>query len=70
MLEGDRIRATLFGSRTADFKVEALTPRGPVLINPTTTLVIGKAGAPETCGRRCPTRTSAASSPSSSASGR
>ena len=45
--EGDRIRATLFGSRTADFKVEALTPRGPVLINPTTTLVIGKAGAPE-----------------------
>ncbi|MDP3182074.1 MAG: CDC48 family AAA ATPase [Desulfobaccales bacterium] len=48
VLEGDRIRATLFGSRTADFKVEALTPRGPVLINPTTTLVIGKAGAPET----------------------
>ena len=48
VLEGDRIRATLFGSRTADFKVGALTPRGPVLINPTTTLVIGKAGAPET----------------------
>ncbi len=48
VLEGDRIRATLFGSRTADFKVEALTPKGPVLINPTTTLVIGKAGAPET----------------------
>jgi transitional endoplasmic reticulum ATPase len=44
--EGDRIRATLFGSRTADFKVEALTPPGPVLINPTTTLVITKAGAP------------------------
>jgi transitional endoplasmic reticulum ATPase len=48
VLEGDRIRATLFGSRTADFKVGALTPRGPVLINPTTTLVIGQAGAPET----------------------
>lgn len=48
VLSGDRIRATLFGSRTADFKVESLTPRGPVLINPTTTLVIGKAGAPET----------------------
>lgn len=48
VVEGDRIRATLFGSRTADFKVGALTPRGPVLINPTTTLVIGKAGAPET----------------------
>ncbi|MFA4902383.1 MAG: CDC48 family AAA ATPase [Desulfobaccales bacterium] len=46
VMEGDRIRATLFGSRTADFKVEALTPRGPVLINPTTSLVIGKAGAP------------------------
>jgi transitional endoplasmic reticulum ATPase len=48
VLEGDRIRATLFGSRTADFKVGALTPRGPVLINPTTSLVIGKPGAPET----------------------
>jgi transitional endoplasmic reticulum ATPase len=47
VLEGDRIRATLFGSRTADFQVEALTPKGPVLINPTTTLVIGKPGAPE-----------------------
>jgi transitional endoplasmic reticulum ATPase len=45
--EGDRIRATLFGSRTADFKVVGLTPKGPVLINPTTILVIGKAGAPE-----------------------
>jgi transitional endoplasmic reticulum ATPase len=44
---GDRIRATLFGSRSADFKVEALTPRGPVLINPTTTLVIGKTGVQE-----------------------
>jgi len=45
VVEGDRIRATLFGSRTADFKVENLTPKGPVLINPTTILVIGKAGA-------------------------
>ena len=45
VVEGDRIRATLFGSRTADFKVESLTPKGPVLINPTTLLVIGKAGA-------------------------
>jgi len=48
VIEGDRIRATLFGSRTADFKVESLAPKGPVLINPTTSLVIGKAGAPET----------------------
>lgn len=42
MLEGDRIRATLFGSRSANFKVESTTPKGPVLINPTTQLVIGK----------------------------
>ena len=33
---GNRIRATLFGSRWADFQVESTTPKGPVLINPTT----------------------------------
>jgi transitional endoplasmic reticulum ATPase len=38
---GNRIRATLFGSRWADFRVESTTPKGPVLINPTTQLVIG-----------------------------
>jgi len=43
VVEGDRIRATLFGSRSADFKVENTTPKGPVLINPTTRLVIGQA---------------------------
>jgi transitional endoplasmic reticulum ATPase len=43
VLEGDRIRATLFGSRSANFKVESTIPKGPVLINPTTHLVIGKA---------------------------
>ncbi len=42
VLEGNRIRATLFGSRWADFKVESTTPKGPVLIHPTTQLVIGK----------------------------
>lgn len=42
VVEGDRIRATLFGSRFAEFKVEGVTPKGPALINPTTTLVIGK----------------------------
>jgi transitional endoplasmic reticulum ATPase len=42
VLAGDRIRATLFGSRSANFKVESTTPKGPVLINPTTQLVIGK----------------------------
>ncbi|MEI6782868.1 MAG: AAA family ATPase, partial [Verrucomicrobiota bacterium] len=44
---GDRIRAVLFGSRSADFKVENTTPRGPVLINPTTELVVGKAEVKE-----------------------
>ena len=42
VLERDRIRAVLFGSRWADFKVESTVPKGPVLINPTTQLVIGK----------------------------
>ncbi len=41
--EGDRVRATLFGSRWADFRVESVTPKGPVLIHPTSELVIGKA---------------------------
>ena len=48
VLEGDRIRATLFGSRSADFTVETTTPKGPVLVNPTTRLVIAKGGAEET----------------------
>lgn len=42
ILIGDRIRATLFSSRSADFKVESTTPKGPVIINPTTQLIIGK----------------------------
>jgi transitional endoplasmic reticulum ATPase len=46
VMEGDRIRATLFGARTADFKVDGITPKGPVLINPTTVLVISKAVVP------------------------
>lgn len=43
VVQGDRIRATLFGSRSADFKVESTIPKGPVIINPTTQLTIGKA---------------------------
>jgi len=39
---GDAIRATLFGSRTANFKIESTVPPGPVMINPTTQLIIGK----------------------------
>jgi len=42
VVEGDRIRANLFGSRSANFKVERTVPKGPVLINPTTLLTVGK----------------------------
>lgn len=42
IVEGDHIRANLFGSRSANFKVERTIPRGPVLINPTTQLTVGK----------------------------
>jgi transitional endoplasmic reticulum ATPase len=42
LVAGDRIRAVLFGSRWADFKVESTSPQGPVMINPTTTLVVGQ----------------------------
>lgn len=47
VMEGTKIQAALFGSRSAFFKVESVTPRGPVLINPTTTLVIGKSQGEE-----------------------
>lgn len=42
VVAGDQIRATLFGSRWTNFKVSETVPKGPVLINPTTRLVIGK----------------------------
>ncbi len=42
VMVGDTIRATLFGSRFADFKVESTNPKLAVLINPATELVIGK----------------------------
>ncbi len=44
VVEGDRVRATLFGSRWLDFRVQSTSPKGPVLINPRTRLTIG--GAP------------------------
>jgi len=47
---GDKVRATLFGSRSADFNVESTKPDGPVLINHATRLVIGKTQA-EDAGR-------------------
>jgi transitional endoplasmic reticulum ATPase len=43
VVEGDRVRATLFGSRWVDFKVQSTSPRGPVLIGPNTQLTIGEA---------------------------
>ncbi|MBI1874668.1 MAG: AAA family ATPase, partial [Acidobacteria bacterium] len=48
VLAGGRVRATLFGSRWADFKVESTVPDGPVVVNPTTQLVIGTASREET----------------------
>lgn len=43
VVAGDSIRASLFGSRSADFKVAGTVPREPVIIVPTTELVIGSA---------------------------
>lgn len=44
VVEGDRIRALLFGSRSADFRIDRTVPSGPVLIHPGTTLQVGKGG--------------------------
>ena len=44
VVEGDLVKATLFGSRSADFTVESVSPKEPVLINPATQLVVGKTG--------------------------
>jgi transitional endoplasmic reticulum ATPase len=40
VITGDRVVATLFGNRSADFKVTSTTPGGPVVINPTTELEV------------------------------
>ena len=40
VIEGDRIRAALFGSHSAGFRVTRTVPAGPVLIHSTTRLVI------------------------------
>jgi transitional endoplasmic reticulum ATPase len=39
---GDRVRVTLFSSRSADFQIDSTNPEGPVLIDPTTQLMIGE----------------------------
>ncbi len=43
VLEGDRIRGTLFGSRSLDFLVRETVPKGAVLIAPQTILTVGTA---------------------------
>lgn len=43
VIEGDRIRGTLFGSRSIDFLVKETEPKGAVVIAPTTLLTIGPA---------------------------
>lgn len=40
LVEGDKVRARLFGSRTQDFEVASVKPSGPVLIHPSTTVAI------------------------------
>lgn len=50
VVAGDRIRATLFGTRSADFRVENTAPAGPVTINPTTVLEVGKSQKSEGAG--------------------
>jgi transitional endoplasmic reticulum ATPase len=45
VVEGDRIRATLFGSRYLDFMVRTTAPKGPVLIAASTVLTVGPAKA-------------------------
>jgi transitional endoplasmic reticulum ATPase len=48
--KGDLLRAHLFGSRSAEFKVESTVPEGAVLINPITVLVIGNSGDAKNTG--------------------
>ncbi|MCX5718975.1 MAG: AAA family ATPase, partial [Nitrospirae bacterium] len=49
---GDRVRASLFGSRACDFKVINTIPDGIVLIEPTTLIRIEAKGAQEIKGTR------------------
>ena len=51
VIVGDHVRAMLFGSRSANFKVESTTPKGPVVIKPTTLLVVGRPQAGEDSSR-------------------
>jgi transitional endoplasmic reticulum ATPase len=46
----DRIRATLFGTRAADFRIASTTPVGPVTIHPTTILEVSRSQKSEAAG--------------------
>src|SRR3990170_8955431 len=56
MVAGDRVRATLFGNRYADFQVKNTVPQGPVVIASDTLLKIGSARK----GEAAPTTTAPA----------
>ncbi|MBC8244805.1 MAG: CDC48 family AAA ATPase [Verrucomicrobia bacterium] len=49
--KGDRVRATLFGSRWLDFTVVATRPKGLVMVQPDTQLVIEEGDAKTATGR-------------------
>jgi transitional endoplasmic reticulum ATPase len=44
LVEGDRVRATLMGTRSQDFTVLQTWPKGPVVIQPTTTIEVSRRG--------------------------
>ncbi|MBC8231858.1 CDC48 family AAA ATPase [bacterium] len=46
VIAGDRVRATLFGSRMQDFKIESTTPDGAVIISSRTLIRIKEEGVP------------------------
>jgi transitional endoplasmic reticulum ATPase len=43
VMSGDRVRAQLFGNRSAEFLVVSTAPAGPIVINPTTELEVVRA---------------------------
>ena len=47
MVDGDRVRATLFGTRSQDFLVVETNPRGVVLVHPSTAIKIREEKAAE-----------------------
>ncbi|MBI2869645.1 MAG: CDC48 family AAA ATPase [Chloroflexi bacterium] len=46
LVEGDRVRANLFGTRSQDFTVLGTSPRGPVTVRPGTRVELKEGGAP------------------------